>query len=62
MAERKTYCPECASIDIKIEILNPDTLDMNSNANIVCNKCDHVWLDKVSSPLYKSKREKGYLR
>ena len=60
MAQRLDECPKCNSNWVIIEkIHNPDTTDMNCNATLKCEKCDHVFDDKVTSLHYKRLREKG---
>lgn len=63
MAERREKCPACKSYDPNVmEILNPDTRDMNAKARLECWNCKLVWVDKVTSPYYEKMRDRGFIR
>ncbi len=65
MAERLTLCPvpTCKSRWVKtVEILNPDTTNMNARAKLQCETCGHEWEGLVTSPYHKRQREHGWIR
>ena len=62
MSERRISCPKCKASDPDVlEILNPDTYDMNANAKLYCPDCKHTWESKVTSPRVERDRERGYI-
>ena len=62
MSERLIPCPNCKELyDIEVvQIHNPDTWDMNANATLRCNKCQHQWEGKIMSPKHREYRDKGW--
>jgi hypothetical protein len=63
MSERLNTCPACQSRRVRVvKILNPDTTDMNANADLKCEDCQHEWVGRVTSPLYERLRRQGRIR
>jgi transposase-like protein len=63
MAERLTTCPECKSADVQVlKIINPETWDLNADADLLCDSCHHEWRGKVNSPNRERDRENGWSR
>jgi len=63
MAERRDKCPKCFAYDPNVlEILNPETTDLNAKANLECYECKYVWEDKITSPYYEKMRDQGFIR
>jgi len=62
MSEILNRCPKCGAFQYFDNIVkehNPDTTDMNMQATLRCNKCNHEWEGLVTSPHYKKGRERG---
>jgi hypothetical protein len=61
MASRITTCPLCKSQHIRVvKIHNPNTKDMNSNATLRCEDCNHEWEGHVASAYHKEQRRRGF--
>ncbi len=62
MSERLTKCPSCGSVYCKVlKILDPDTHDMNSRADLECEDCGHTWEGKTASRRYKEDMARGFI-
>lgn len=61
MAEKRNKCPKCFALDPKvIEILDPNTHNMNSKAKLECWDCLHIWEGNVTSNYYEDQMSKGF--
>jgi hypothetical protein len=62
MSERRNSCPVCKAFDPEVlEILNPETYDMNAKANLYCPDCKHTWEGKITSPRVERDYERGFI-
>jgi hypothetical protein len=62
MAERRSKCPKCFALDPKVlEVLDPDTQNMNSKARLECWDCLHTWEGHVTSKHHQEQRAKGFV-
>jgi hypothetical protein len=62
MSERRISCPKCKALDPNVlEILNPDTYDLNAKAKLECDSCKHTWEGKVTSPRLERHRDRGFV-
>lgn len=62
MSERITLCPRCKSKDVIVgKLHNPETHDLNCQATLSCEVCNHSWEGLTTSPWTESQRENGFL-
>lgn len=63
MAVRQTLCPKCEGRHIEVlKILNPETHDMNADADLKCVTCEHLWVGRITSPRHEKLRARGLRR
>ena len=63
MSERLTVCNKCGSRSLTtLEVINPDTTDMNMNAKLKCNGCGEEGIYIVASNHYREQRRRGFIR
>ena len=61
MSERLVTCPQCKGTHTTtVKLHNPDTTDMNTNADLKCHECQHEWVGRVSSPYAQEQRRRGW--
>lgn len=61
MSVQLTTCNKCGSTKLKrIEVINPDTTNMNMKAKLKCEDCKHEDIYEVMSNHHKKQREMGY--
>lgn len=61
MSERLTACPQCRSTAITtVKLHNPETHDMNCDADLRCEDCKHEWVGRVTSPYCQEQRRQGF--
>jgi len=55
-------CKKCKSTNLTlIEVINPDTTNMNMDAKLKCNSCGDEAIYQVSSYYTNERREKGFI-
>ena len=63
MSERLTVCKKCGSRSLTtLEVINPDTTDMNMRTKLKCNDCGGESIYHVASNHYREQRRRGLIR